>query len=83
MKLFMQYIAGIVKELLALFRLSKENKFKEVELKNQEDFKDREKKQQEVLVKDGHDELIAQVVNAQTEEEKKAKLGEIRKIISR
>jgi putative cell wall-binding protein len=79
----MQYIAGIVKELLALFRLSKENKFKEVELKNQEDFKDREKKQQEVLVKDGHDELIAQVVNAQTEEEKKAKLGEIRKIISR
>lgn len=79
----MQYLFGIFKELLALVRISKENKVKEVDIKNKEDFKKREVKQQEVDLKDKDERLISEVVKAQNEIEKQQKLDEIRKIISK
>lgn len=79
----MQYILGVFKELLTLLRISKENKVKEIEIKNQEDFKDREVKQQNVTIKDSDEKLISEVILAKDEAEKQRKLDEIRKIISK
>jgi hypothetical protein len=79
----MQYILGVFKELLTLLRISKENKVKEIEIKNQEDFKDREIKQQNVTIKDADEKLISEVILAKDEAEKQRKLDEIRKIISK
>lgn len=79
----MEYIFGIFKELLTLFRVSKEEKSKEIEAKNKEDFKDREKKQQDVSQKDKDEQLIRDVVNSVEEEERQIKLEEIRKVIAK
>ena len=79
----MKAVLSIISEILAIFRLSKESKNKEVEVKNQEDFRDREKKQQNVSVKDSDEKLIADAIHAKTEEEKRKKLDEIRKIIAK
>lgn len=79
----MKFALTIISELLTLFRLNRESKNKEVEIKNQEDFRTREKKQQEVSIKDSDEKLIADVIHAKTEEEKKKKLDEIRKIIAK
>lgn len=80
---FMQYFFNLVKEIISLLKVSKESRNKEVELKNQEDFKNRQVKQQEVQEKDKNEVLIDQVVNAKTKEDREKSLEEIRKIVSR
>lgn len=79
----MQYVIGLLKELVGLFRVSKEAKVQEVQLKNREEFKAREIKQQEVIVKDRNEDLIDKVVNPASETQRQISLQEIRKIISK
>jgi hypothetical protein len=83
LKLIMEYVFGIIKELLTLFRVSKESKSKEIEIRNQSEFKEREVKQQTVTQKDNDEKLISEVVHAKTPEEEETKMNEIRKIISK
>lgn len=80
---FMQYVIGLLKELVGLFRVSKEAKVQEVKMKNQEEFKAREVKQQEVLIKDRNEDLIDKVVNSSSDTQRQISLQEIRKIISK
>lgn len=80
---FMQYVIGLLKELVGLFRVSKEAKVQEVQLKNKEEFKAREIKQQEVVIKDRNEDLIDKVVNPASETQRQISLQEIRKIISK
>lgn len=80
---FMQYVIGLLKELVGLFRVSKEAKVQEVQMKNQEEFKAREVKQQEVLIKDRNEDLIDKVVNSSNDTQRQISLQEIRKIISK
>lgn len=80
---FMQYVIGLFKELISLFRISKEAKFQETEIKNKEEFKNRSIKQQEVSVKDKNEDLIDKVVNPISETQREISLEEIRKIISK
>lgn len=79
----MQYVIGLLKELVGLFRVSKEAKVQEVQMKNQEEFKAREVKQQEVLIKDRNEDLIDKVVNSSNDTQRQISLQEIRKIISK
>lgn len=79
----MQYVIGLLKELVGLFRVSKEAKVQEVKMKNQEEFKAREVKQQEVLIKDRNEDLIDKVVNSSSDTQRQISLQEIRKIISK
>lgn len=79
----MQYVIGLLKELVGLFRVSKEAKVQEVQLKNKEEFKAREIKQQEVVIKDRNEDLIDKVVNPASETQRQISLQEIRKIISK
>lgn len=74
---------GIIREILSLFRIVRENKAREIDIKNQEDFKKREERQQDVSKKDEHEKLIGEVINAETEAERQRKLDEIRRVISR
>jgi hypothetical protein len=78
----MEFFFKIAAELLSLFRISRENKSKEIELKNKEDFQDREKKQQEVSQKDKDEKLISEVISS-TEEQRRQKLEEIRRVVSK
>lgn len=81
----MNWLTAIIRaiaEALGLWRLSREAKAKEVQLKNEKEFKDREKKQQEISQKDEDERKIAEVVKATDETERQKKLEEIRKIVS-
>ena len=79
----MEFVLGLFKELLTLLRNSQEKKHREVELKNTEDFKKAAERQSTVTQKDKDEDVIGRVVNPQSEEDKKAALEEIRKVIAK
>ncbi len=76
-------ILNILAELFEFLRLGKQSKAEETRIKNQEDFKKRQEKQQDVSDKDKDEERISKVVHPQTPEEREAELEEIRKVISK
>jgi CHASE3 domain sensor protein len=79
----MQFVLGLFKELLTLLRISQEKKQREIELKNTEDFKKAAENQSVVTQKDKDEEVIGRVVNSKSEEDKKAALDEIRRVIAK
>ena len=81
-KQIMEYIFKAISELLSIFRINREAKKKEIEIKNEEVFKVREVNQQEINQKDRDEKLIADVVN-NIGEKRKLSLEEIRKIIAK
>lgn len=80
---FMQAIISVVAELFGLLKIWRQNKQEEVKAKQKEIFVERAKNQQEVQQKDKDEQLISEVVSAPTPEERKKRLDEIRKIISK
>ena len=78
----MEYIFKAISELLSIFRINREAKNKEIEIKNEEVFKVREVNQQEINQKDRDEKLIADVVN-NVGEKRELSLEEIRKIIAK
>lgn len=78
----MEALFRIAAELLSLFRISRESKKEETKIRQKEIFVKQAEKQQEASVKDSDEKLIAEVVSSSGEERKK-KLDEIRKIISK
>jgi hypothetical protein len=81
-KKIMEYIFKAISELLSIFRIHKEVKKQEIEIKNKEVFQEREVNQQEVNEKDKDEKLIADVVNT-TGAQREMSLEEIRKIIAK
>lgn len=81
-KQIMEYIFKAISELLSIFRINREVKKKEIEIKNEEVFKVREVNQQEINLKDRDEKLIADVVN-NVGEKRELSLEEIRKIIAK
>lgn len=81
-KQIMEYIFKAISELLSIFRINREAKKKEIEIKNEEVFKVREVNQQEINQKDRDEKLIADVVN-NVGEKRELSLEEIRKIIAK
>ncbi|MEY4571729.1 MAG: hypothetical protein RLZ10_940 [Bacteroidota bacterium] len=78
----MDAIFRIIAEALSLFRITKEAKKVEIQQKNKEIFVERQVKQDEVAKQDNNEKLVQEVVSSSGEERKK-KLDEIRKIISK
>lgn len=78
----MEYIFKAITELLSIFRINREVKKKEIEIKNEEVFQEREVNQQEINLKDRDEKLIADVVN-NVGEKRELSLEEIRKIIAK
>lgn len=78
----MEYIFKAISELLSIFRINREVKKKEIEIKNEEVFKIREVNQQEINQKDRDEKLIADVVH-NVGEKRELSLEEIRKIIAK
>lgn len=81
-KQIMEYIFKAISELLSIFRINREVKKKEIEIKNEEVFKIREVNQQEINQKDRDEKLIADVVH-NVGEKRELSLEEIRKIIAK
>lgn len=79
----MDAIFRIIAEVLSIFRISKQAKREEAQIKQKEVFVERAKNQEEVSQKDKDEQLISEVVSAPTAEERQKKLDEMRKIISK
>jgi hypothetical protein len=81
-KNIMEYIFKAISELISIFRIHKEVKKEEIEIKNTEVFKEREVSQQEIDLKDRDEELISTVIK-NSGELRESSLEEIRKIIAK